>query len=215
MRRQVLEVLVPAMADFSLDIVIGKGLSARDIRLKLPPFTVLGTTTNAMQMDKRLCSLMFMFSFSPYDTVEVGKIISSAAIQQGIDIESAAVSLLAEQSNGRPGEALLALRKAHKYAIAFTDGRITSTVAIDALAEFGSKSYSPGPERQLIPDDVKIFVWQRDGGQCVKCGAGKTWSMTTLSRSPKVAAILHAISSFSVRSAIGQRAPRSLEGLCA
>jgi hypothetical protein len=82
-----------------------------------------------------------------------------------------ATNLLAEQSNGCPGEALLVLKKVHEYAIAYADGQITSTIARDALAVFSSKNKSILLERQPISDDIKVFVWQRDGGRCAKCGS--------------------------------------------
>jgi hypothetical protein len=158
------------MTDFSMDIVIGKGPSARSINLKLPHFTVVGTTSKPMQVDEKLRSLMFTFNFKPYDKAEIGKIISLSAMQQEINIEIEAINLLAGQSNGSPGEALLFLKKMHEYAIAYSDGKITSMIARDAIAVFGSNKNSLLFERQIIPDDVKMFVWQRDRGCCVKCG---------------------------------------------
>jgi Holliday junction DNA helicase RuvB len=171
MCERVMEVLVPAMTGFSLNIVIGKGPSARDITLRLPPFTVIGTTTNAGQIDRRLRSSMFIFNLAPYDAVEVNEIISSSVMQQGVDIEPAAINLLAEKCNGCPGEALMVFKKSQKYAMAYADGRITTTVIERILTEFGLEGYPSGFERQPIPDDVRKFVWQRDGGRCVKCGS--------------------------------------------
>lgn len=143
MRKQVLEVLVPAMEDFILEITVGKGFAARNIKLKLPRFTVVGTTSKLSQLDERVKSQMFSFSFTPYNKDEIGKIISLCAMQQGIIIEMEATNLLVEQCNGCPGEALLVLKKVHKYAIACADGQITSTIARDALAVFGSNKNSP------------------------------------------------------------------------
>ena len=165
------EVLYSAMEEYALDIIIGKGLSARSVRLKLPKFTVIGTTSKPSQVDERPGNLMFMFDFTPYDLAEIGKIIFSSATQQGIDIKLEAANLLAEHSNGCPAEALLVLEKVHVYAIAYADGHITPAIARDALAIFGSKSNSPLFERQSISDGVRMFVWQRDGGHCVKCGS--------------------------------------------
>lgn len=171
MRKLVLNVLVPAMANFMFDFIVGKGPSARNIKIKLPRFTVVGTTSKPSQIDERLKSLMFAFNFTPYDKFEVGKIISLFATQQEINIGMEATNLLAEQSNGCPGEALLVLKKVHEYAIAYADGQITSTIARDALAVFSSKNKSILLERQPISDDIKVFVWQRDGGRCAKCGS--------------------------------------------
>jgi Holliday junction resolvasome RuvABC ATP-dependent DNA helicase subunit len=172
-RRQVLELLVSAIADFSLEIVIGKGITARNIKLKLPHFTLVGTTTRPSQVDERLKSFMFTFSFSPYKKDEVAKIISFSSTQQEVIIELEATKLLAEQCNGCPGEALIVLKKVHEYAIAYADGRITLTIAKDALAVFGSNNNSLIFERQSISDDVKMIVWQRDKGHCAKCDSQK------------------------------------------
>lgn len=62
------------------------------------------------------------------------------------------------------------LKKVYKYAIAYTEGRITQEVAKNALELFGPINNPTVFSRQSISDDVKMFVWQRDEGRCVKCG---------------------------------------------
>jgi Holliday junction resolvasome RuvABC ATP-dependent DNA helicase subunit len=175
MRKNALETLISIMTDFSFGIVIGKGASARNINLKLPRFTVVGTTSKPLQIDERLKKLVFVFNFIPYSSLEISKIIVLSALLEEIKIEAEAVLLLTKQSNGYPSDALLALKQAHEYAIAYGDRKITSTIAKEALSVFGSKNNfpinSPIFERQPIPDDVKMFVWQRDGGHCAKCGS--------------------------------------------
>ncbi len=171
LRKQVLETLIPTMTDFSLEITIGKGPSARNIKLKLPRFTVVGISSNLSQVDERLSNSMFAFAFTPYIKTDIEEIISLSATKQGINIESEACNLLADQSNGNPSEALLTLKKIYEYAIAYADGRITSTITRNALVMFGSKNNSPIYKRQPIPDEIKMFVWQRDGGRCANCGS--------------------------------------------
>lgn len=171
MRKQILDVLVSAMVDFSLDITIGKGPSARNIKLKLPHFTVVGTSSKPSQIDERISNSMFVFNFTRYDKVEIGKIILWSTVQQKIVIDEGAWNLLTDQSRGNPGETILALKKVHEYAVAYGDGQITSTIAKNALVMFGSNNNSPIFKREPIPDDVKMFVWQRDGGRCAKCGS--------------------------------------------
>jgi Holliday junction resolvasome RuvABC ATP-dependent DNA helicase subunit len=170
-RKPILEILVPAMEDFILDIIIGKGPSARPLKLKLPHFTVVGITKNPLQVDERLSSLMFAFNLAAYNKTDIAKIVSLLATQKGISIEKEASDLITERINGRPGEVLQFLKKLHEYAIAYSDGYITSSVAEKALDMFGTNVSSTNFERMPIPDDVKMFVWQRDQGRCVKCGS--------------------------------------------
>lgn len=180
MPRMVAEMLYPAMEDFALDIVIGKGPGARSIRLKLPHLTIVGTTSRPPQVDPRLRHSMMVYEFSPYDIHQIGQIILSQAAQQDIAISSDAAALLAKSSGGIPGTASILLKRVHTHAIAFSDGQITSSVVEESLASYGFGTGSPIPDaaqngshkgRPPIPDDVKMFVWQRDGGSCVKCGS--------------------------------------------
>jgi len=168
---EALEILLGAMADFTLEFWVGKGSSARCIRLRLPKFTVVGTASDVLRVDERVCSLMFVLNFAPYDLAEIAQIVSMLAVRGGISIDSEAAKILAEFSDGNPGQASLLLKKVHKYAVWFGDGRITAAVAQSALAKFGPGKRSSEVRRQSIPDEVKMLVWQRDGGRCVKCGS--------------------------------------------
>lgn len=165
------EVLYPAMEDFVLDIVIGKGTAARSIRLKLPHFTVVGATTRLTQVNERLTGLMLVYDFTPYNTDDLVRIILSLAKRQEITIDAQSAEMVAESSNGNPGRAATLLKKVHKIAVTHADGNITSTIAKDSLSVFGSVETLPLRDRQPIPDDVRIFVWQRDKGRCVICGS--------------------------------------------
>lgn len=169
--RPVEEVLYSAMEDFAFDIVIGKGPSARSIRLKLPRFTVVGTTSKLAQVDEQLTGLMLVYDFAPYDAQDVGIIILSLAKQQGIAIDMQAANVLAEYCNGNPGRAATLLKKIDKFALVRADGYITPAIVKDALSVFGFIDILPVRDRQPIPDDAKIFVWQRDNGRCVICGS--------------------------------------------
>lgn len=165
------ETLMSAMDAFTLELVVGRGPAARNIRLQLPPFTVVGTSSKPSKINESLRGLMFIFNFSPYNEVELGTIILSAAKRQGIDITPDAAYLLAEHSNGTPSQALLLLKKAHMFAVVRANGRITPEVIQSASALFELDDAPRAVARQPIPDEVKRFVWQRDGGRCVKCGS--------------------------------------------
>ena len=166
-----LELLVSAMDTYILDLTVGIGPAARSIRLHLPSFTVIGTSSRPSRVNESLRSLMFVFNFEPYEETELAIIILSAAQRQGIEIVPEAAILLARYSDGNPSQGLNLLKKAHMYAIVRADGRITPDVVENASTLFELDDAPRAAARQRIPDDVKRFVWQRDGGRCVKCGS--------------------------------------------
>ena len=169
--RAVEEVLYPAMEDFVLDLVVGKGSGARSIQLKLPRFTVIGAATRVAQVNDRLRSQMLVYDFTPYDVDDLARIIVFLAKQQGISIDTQAAKIVADGSHGSPGRAATLLMKVHKIAVTNADGHITPQIAKDSLSVFGSVEPLPVRDRLPIPDDAKLFVWQRDNGRCVICGS--------------------------------------------
>lgn len=172
LRKTIIELLNTAMEDFFIDIVIGKGLSARSLQLKLPRFTVIGITSKPSQVNERLKKLMFQYVLAPYDELELGTIILSFANQQDIVIHPEAANLLAKHCNGSPDEARRLLRSVHKYSIARSNGELTTAIVEAALPVMLNQQSVPiAAEREPIPDNVKIFVWQRDKGRCVMCGS--------------------------------------------
>ena len=128
MRKPVMEVLNSAAEDFSLEIIIGKGNSARGVSLRLPRFTIIETGTRLPKAVENMRSCMTLFEFLPYDIVELGKIIDIQAKQKNIAIEINSVNLLAQYCNGNAGEASSLLEKIHKHALAFNNGNITSEI---------------------------------------------------------------------------------------
>ena len=169
--RAVASVLYRAMEDFVLDLVVGKGSGARSIQLKLPRFTVIGAATRVAQVNDRLISQMLVYDFTPYDVDDLARIIVFLAKQQGISIDTQAAKIVADGSHGSPGRAATLLTKVHKIAVTAADGHITPQIAKDSLSVFGSVEPLPVRDRLPIPDDAKIFVWQRDNGRCVICGS--------------------------------------------
>ena len=159
------------MEDFVLDLVVGKGSGARSIQLKLPRFTVIGAATRVAQVNDRLISQMLVYDFTPYDVDDLARIIVFLAKQQGISIDTQAAKIVADGSHGSPGRAATLLMKVHKIAVTNADGHITPQIAKDSLSVFGSVEPLPVRDRLPIPDDAKIFVWQRDNGRCVICGS--------------------------------------------
>ena len=129
------EVLYPAMEDFALDIVIGKGPSARSIRLKLPHFTVIGATTRLALMTAPLRSRFgALFRLDYYDIDSMEAIVVRAAELLEVTVEVDGINEIARRARATPRVALRLLRRVRDYAQVRADGVITSTVANDALS---------------------------------------------------------------------------------
>ena len=132
--RAVEEILYPAMEDFALDIIIGKGPSARNIRLKLPRFTVIGATTRLALITAPLRARFgAVMRFDFYDQEAIEHIIERAARITDIPCTPAGVSEIAKRARGTPRVALRLFRRVRDYAQVRADGEITAEVADAAL----------------------------------------------------------------------------------
>ena len=134
LNRQVEEVLYPAMEDFAIDIMIGKGPSVRSIRLDLPHFTLVGATTRAGLLSAPLrdrFGVIHRLDF--YTPDDLKKIIKRSAIVLGISIDDAGASELARRSRGTPRLANRLLKRVRDFAQIRYDGNITEEVADNAL----------------------------------------------------------------------------------
>ncbi|SFR86927.1 Holliday junction branch migration DNA helicase RuvB [Anaeromicropila populeti] len=134
LNRQVEEVLYPAMEDFAIDIVIGKGASARSIRLDLPKFTLVGATTRAGMLTAPLrdrFGVVHRLEF--YSSEELVDIIIRAAGVFQVDIDEKGAWELARRSRGTPRLANRLLKRVRDFAQVKYDGRITLEVANFAL----------------------------------------------------------------------------------
>ncbi|MEM4723449.1 MAG: Holliday junction branch migration DNA helicase RuvB [Candidatus Hadarchaeum sp.] len=129
------EVLYPAMEDFALDIVIGKGPSARSIRLKLPPFTIIGATTRIALMTSPLrdrFGVVYRLDF--YDLPAMEAIVQRSARILGISIDRGGTQAIAQRARGTPRVANRLLKRVRDYAQVRAEGVITEEVALQALA---------------------------------------------------------------------------------
>ena len=132
--RAVEEVLYPAMEDFVLDIIIGKGPSARSIRMDLRRFTLIGATTRAGQLSAPLRDRFgVLFRLEMYTHEELAKIITRSAMLLGIEIEPEGALELAKRSRGTPRIANRFLKRARDFAQVMGDGIITRKIASIAL----------------------------------------------------------------------------------
>ena len=134
LNRQVEEVLYPAMEDFAIDIMIGKGSSARSIRLELPKFTLVGATTRAGLLTAPLrdrfgviCKMDF------YTEDELKSIILRSAQVLGVEIDDAGACEMARRSRGTPRLANRLLKRVRDFAQVQYDGRIDYEVARASL----------------------------------------------------------------------------------
>ncbi len=134
LNRQVEEVLYPAMEDYVIDVVIGKGASARSIRLELPKFTLIGATTRAGMLSAPLRDRFGVVNrLEFYTEEELAEIIKNSAAKLEVSIEEDGASELARRSRGTPRLANRLLKRVRDFAQIKYDGNITKEVAGFAL----------------------------------------------------------------------------------
>lgn len=134
LNRQVEEVLYPAMEDYAIDIVIGKGAGARSIRLDLPKFTLVGATTRAGMLTAPLRDRFGVVHHLEFYTVpELRTIIMNSAAVLRVEIDEAGAMELARRSRGTPRLANRLLKRVRDFAQVKYDGVITKAVADFAL----------------------------------------------------------------------------------
>lgn len=134
LNRSVEEVLYPAMEDRALDIIIGKGPSARSIRLDLPSFTLVGATTRAGQLSAPLRDRFgVILRLELYSDKELAAIVNRSAGILGIDINEEGAMQIASRSRGTPRIANRLLKRSRDFAEVKYDGVITKAAACDAL----------------------------------------------------------------------------------
>ena len=133
--RAVEEILYPVMEDFALDIVIGKGPAARSLRLPLPRFTVIGATTRLALLTAPLRARFgAVHRLDFYDQAAMEAIVRRGADLLDVPTEPAGVHEIALRARGTPRVALRLLRRVRDFAQVRADGRITQSVANEALA---------------------------------------------------------------------------------
>ncbi len=132
--RAVEEVLYPAMEDYALDIIIGKGPSARSIRLKLPRFTVIGATTRLALLTAPLRSRFgAVYHLDFYEIEAMRQIVVRACRTLNVPADDEGVDEIAQRGRGTPRVALRLLRRVRDFAQVRADGRISRKIARDAL----------------------------------------------------------------------------------
>ncbi|MDX9849394.1 MAG: Holliday junction branch migration DNA helicase RuvB [Anaerolineaceae bacterium] len=132
--RAIEEILYPGMEDFALDIIIGKGPSARSIRLKLPRFTVIGATTRLALVTAPLRARFgAVYRLDYYDQISIEKIVLRASNMLSVPYELDGIKEIARRARGTPRVALRLLRRVRDFTQVRSNGVVSFQTAIDAL----------------------------------------------------------------------------------
>lgn len=132
--RSVEEILYPGMEDFALDIVIGKGPSARSIRLKLPRFTIIGATTRLALMTSPLRARFgAVYRLDYYELSAMQLIVKRAASLLNVPADEEGITEISRRARGTPRVALRLLRRVRDFTQVRSDGVISRQAAVDAL----------------------------------------------------------------------------------
>jgi len=153
------EVLYPAMEDFALDIIIGKGPSARSIRLDLPSFTLIGATTKAGSMTGPLRDRFGVVSrLELYSAEELSKIVKRSAGVLGIEIDDDGAREIASRSRGTPRIANRLLKRVRDFAQVKGNGDITEDIADIALGRLEiDKIGLDAVDKRMITTIIDVF----------------------------------------------------------
>ena len=136
LNRVVEEILYPAMEDFALDIIIGKGPGARNLRLNLPNFTLIGATTRFALLSPPLRDRFgAVYRLDFYDQAAIEVILKRSARILKVEAEDGGLSEIARRARGTPRVANRLLRRVRDYAQVMADGLITQEVSVAALSK--------------------------------------------------------------------------------
>ena len=160
--RSVEEILYPAMEDYALDIIIGKGPAARSIRIDLPKFTLVGATTRAGQMTTPLRDRFgVILKLELYSPEELATIIRRNAGILGMEISDDGAMEIASRSRGTPRIANRLLKRVRDFAQVMGDGRIDSDIANYALTKLEIDQLGlDNTDRRMLETIIKFY----DGG---------------------------------------------------
>ncbi len=160
--RTVEEILYPAMEDFSLDIIIGKGPAARSIRMPLKHFTLIGATTRAGQLTTPLRDRFgVLMRLELYTHDELATIVTRSSDILGIKISKDGAQEIAKRSRGTPRIANRLLKRVRDFAQIMGDGEITKEIADYALKQLEIDELGlDGTDRKMLTTIIKFY----DGG---------------------------------------------------
>jgi Holliday junction DNA helicase RuvB len=162
LQRSVEEILYPAMEDYSLDIIIGKGPAARSIRIDLPHFTLIGATTRAGQLSTPLRDRFgVLLKLELYSTEELTRIVRRSARILNISIDNDGAGAIASRSRGTPRIANRLLRRIRDFAQVKGDGTINRAISDYALGQLEIDALGlDNIDRRMLETIIRIY----DGG---------------------------------------------------
>ncbi len=169
------EILYPAMEDFAIDVMIGRGPSARSLRLSLKPFTVVGATTRAGRIGGPLRDRFgAVYRLDYYSQTELATIIERSAGILEVDIDPAAVDILSRRGRGTPRVVNRLLRRVRDYAQVRSDGRIGVAEADLAMGAMDIDDQGlDTTDRRLLAAIVQKFASGPVGGAAVAAVIGE------------------------------------------
>ncbi len=170
------EILYPAMEDFAIDVMIGRGPSARSLRLSLKPFTVVGATTRAGRIGAPLRDRFgAVYRLDYYAQAELAEIVRRSAHILDVEIDEAAVHMLASRGRGTPRVINRLLRRTRDHAEVKGDGRITQAQAIAAMEALDIDDIGlDTTDRRLLAAIVQKFGSGPVGGAAIAAVIGES-----------------------------------------
>lgn len=159
LNRIVEEVFYPAMEDYAIDIVVGKGPSASTLRLDLPKFTLIGATTRVHLLSSPLRDRFgTAYRLDFYDQDDIHKIVNRSSKILGISAEQEALREIAQRARRTPRIANRLLKRVRDYAQVKADGKITPALAVDALSKLDIDQYGLDElDRKILNTIVEKF----------------------------------------------------------
>ncbi len=157
--RTVEEILYPAMEDYALDIIVGKGPSARSIRIPLARFTLIGATTRAGQLTQPLRDRFgVVLKLELYTAEELASIVKRSADILKVDIDEAGAAEIASRSRGTPRIANRLLKRVRDFATVKADGKISEKIAKEALcAQEIDELGLDNTDRRMLEAIIKFY----------------------------------------------------------
>ena len=173
--KSVEEILYPALEDFTLDIIIGKGPSARSIRLDLPKFTLIGATTKVGALTTPLRDRFgIIHRLELYDEKDLATIVKRSSKILGINIDEEATNEIARRSRGTPRIANRLLKRVRDYALVLGDGNITLKIAKIALNKLEIDELGLDEiDRKMLDTMISVYNGRPVGVETIAASIGE------------------------------------------